>query len=52
MQDLPLGRIAALVSEFAMKDLPLGKTLMMMKLSSKFYSFTFRSNIPTDEVAP
>ena len=32
MEDLPLGRIAALVSEFAMKDLPLGSTLMMMMM--------------------
>ena len=30
MEDLPLGRTAALVPEFAVKDLPLGKTLMMM----------------------
>ena len=30
MEDLPLGRIAALVPEFAVKDLPLGGTLMMM----------------------
>ena len=30
MEDLPLGRIAALVPEFALKDLPLGITLMMM----------------------
>ena len=26
MEDLPLGRIAALVLEFAVKDLPLGRT--------------------------
>ena len=26
MEDLPLGRIAALVPEFAMKDVPLGRT--------------------------
>ena len=32
MQDLPLGRIAALVPEFAVKDLPLGRTLMMMRM--------------------
>ena len=32
MQDLPLGRIATLVPEFAVKDLPLGRTLMMMKV--------------------
>ena len=30
MEDLPLGGIAALVLEFAVKDLPLGRTLMMM----------------------
>ena len=30
MEDLPLGRIAALVPDFAVKDLPLGRTLMMM----------------------
>ena len=30
MEDLPLGRIAALVPEYAMKDLSLGRTLMMM----------------------
>ena len=30
MEGLPLGRIAALVPEFAVKDLPLGRTLMMM----------------------
>ena len=32
MEDLPLGRIAALVPEFAMTDLPLGRTLKI-KLS-------------------
>ena len=30
MEDLPLGRIAALVPEFAVKDLPLGRILKMM----------------------
>ena len=30
MEDLPLGRIATLVPEFAVKDLPLGRTLMMI----------------------
>ena len=29
MEDLPLGRIAALVPEFAVKDLPLGRTLII-----------------------
>ena len=32
MEDLPLGRIAALVPEFAVKVLPLGRTLMMMMM--------------------
>ena len=32
MEDLPLGRIAALIPEFAVKDLPLGRTLMMMMM--------------------
>ena len=32
MEELPLGRIAALVPEFAVKDLPLGRTLMMMMI--------------------
>ena len=32
MDDLPLGRIAALVPEFAVKDLFLGGTLMMMMM--------------------
>ena len=32
MEDLPLGRIAALVPEFAVKELPLGRTLMMMMM--------------------
>ena len=30
MEDLPLGRIEALVPEFAVKDLLLGRTLMMI----------------------
>ena len=32
MEDLSLGRIAALVLEFAVKDLPLGRTLMMIMM--------------------
>ena len=35
MEDLPLGRIAALMPEFAVKDLPLGRTLMMMKWTTE-----------------
>ena len=30
MEDLPLGRIAALMPEFIVKDLPLDRTLMMI----------------------
>ena len=30
MEDLPFGILAALVTEFAVKDLPLGRTLMTM----------------------
>ena len=33
VKDLPLGRISALVPEFAMKDLSLGGTLMMMMMT-------------------
>ena len=32
MEDLRLGRIAALVPEFAVNDLPLGRILMMMMM--------------------
>ena len=32
MEDLPFGRIAALVLEFPVKDLPLGRTLMMIMI--------------------
>ena len=35
MEDLPFGRIAALVPEFAVKDLPLGRTVMMMIFLSR-----------------
>ena len=39
MEDLPLGRIAALVPEFAVKYLPLGITLMMiMFMIGVFYA--------------
>ena len=37
MEDLPLGRISAFVPEFAVKDLPLGRTLMMMSLLSSLF---------------
>ena len=37
MEDMPLGRIAALVPEFAVKDLPLGRTLMMMMVLILFF---------------
>ena len=36
MEDLPLGRIAALVPKFAVKDLLLGRTLMMVYLVRVF----------------
>ena len=36
MEDLPLGRIEALVPEFAVRDLPLGRTLMMMMIIIMF----------------
>ena len=39
MEDLPLGRIAALVPEFAVKDLPLGKTLMMTMGTNPTFAF-------------
>ena len=32
MEDVPLGRIAALVPEFAVKDLSLSRTMMMMMM--------------------
>ena len=32
MEDLPLDKISALVPEFAVKNLPLGRTLMMMMI--------------------
>ena len=35
MDDLPLGRIEALVPKFAVKDLPLGRKLMMTALKSQ-----------------
>ena len=35
MEDLPLGTIAAMVPEFVVKDLPLGRTLMMMMMIQK-----------------
>ena len=40
MEDLPLGRIAALVPEFAVKDMPLGRTLMMMMMMIMIYAKT------------
>ena len=39
MEDLHLGRIAALVLEFAVKDLPLGRTLMMMMMMCMNFTF-------------
>ena len=37
MEDLPLGRIAALVPEFAVKDLPIGRTLMTILVKEELY---------------
>ena len=37
MEDLPLGRFAALVPEFAVKDLPLGITLMILFITHQGY---------------
>ena len=50
MEDLPLGRIAALVTKFAVKDLPFGRTLMMMMmmmmiLPNIFLSILFKNNL-------
>ena len=42
MEDLPSGRIAALVPEFAVKDLRLGRTLMMMIYICETWSLTLR----------
>ena len=45
MEDLPLGRITALVPEFAVKHLPLGRTrddgifIYTYRMGSKLYSF-------------
>ena len=54
MEDLPLGRIAALVPEFAVKDMPLCRTLMMMMMMDKLSDavqrvskvYKTQSNIP------
>ena len=40
MEDLPLGRIAALVPEFAVKDLPLVRTLIMMMMYTMLHVST------------
>ena len=42
MEDLPLDRIAALVPEFALKDQPLGRTLMMIYVY--IYVYTYMMN--------
>ena len=41
MEDLPLGRIAALVPEFAVKDLPLGRKLMMMMMTMMMINIVY-----------
>ena len=45
MEDLPLGRIAALVPEFAEKDLPLGRTLMIIYVGTLFFYNNNNRNI-------
>ena len=41
MEDMPLGRIAAWVPEFAVMDLPLGRTLMMMMMiREEYYAYS------------
>ena len=37
MEDLPLGIIAALVLEFVVNDLPLGRTLMILYCIALYY---------------
>ena len=59
MEDLPLGRIAALVPEFALKDLPLGRThdddddtkqgveyhrILISKLHDNGFSLAYKKN--------
>ena len=51
MEDLPLGRIAALVPEFAVKDLPLGRTLMMIHKSAVCFSEYYFVNALLDQNA-
>ena len=43
MEDLPLGRIAALVPKFAVKNLPLGRTLMMMMMNEEYRIYVTRA---------
>ena len=45
MEDLPLGRIAALVPEFAVKDVPLGRTLGKKTFFLNVMSFEIKVNI-------
>ena len=49
MEDLPLGRIAALVPEYAVKDLPLDRTLMMMSLDIICPSLSQQNHIHTSK---
>ena len=46
MKDLPLGRIAALVPEFAVKDLPMGRTVIMMIAITFQKSGKIRVSVP------
>ena len=47
MEDLSVGRIAALVPEFVVKDLPLGRTLMLLLLMMIMTALSERSVVAT-----
>ena len=46
MEDLPLGRIAALVPEFAVKDLSLVRTLMIIIIIISRNAYTILEGSP------
>ena len=45
MKDLTLGGIAALLPEFAVKDLPLGRTLMIREVSLAHSVFLLKGKV-------
>ena len=45
MEDLPLGRIAALVPEFSVKDLPSTEHMMMMMVVVMMMNYTLYNNV-------